>query len=162
MLVKFAANFLLTLLSKLGDVVWVADMNFQVSYISPSVKRMLGETVEEHLQKTMEQKFPPQALDFILKAFQEEMEKEEDLLSDKHRTRVLEVEHYKADGKTIWISMHISALRDDRGIITGFQGVVRDISERKKIEKLLQLQARERAAVDAFTYSAGNPIAWLK
>lgn len=120
------------------DVVWVADMNFKVTYVSPSVERMFGETVEEHLQKTLEQKFTPQSLECMFRTLQEEMEKEKDPLSDKNRTRVLEVEYYKADGNTIWVSMHISALRDDRGIIKGFQGVARDVTDRKKTEDYIR------------------------
>ncbi len=120
------------------DVVWIADMNFTVTYVSPSVERMLAETVEEHLQKTMDQKFPPQSLEYLFRVFSEEMEKENDPLSDKNRTRVLEVEHYKADGTTIWLSMHISALRDHSGKIMGFQGVARDITDRKNAEDYIR------------------------
>ncbi len=120
------------------DVVWIADMNFTVTYASPSAERVFGETVEEHMQKTMDQKYPPQSLEYLLRVFQEEMEKESDPLSDKNRTKVLEVEHYKADGTTIWVSMHISALRDKSGRITGFQGVARDITDRKNAEDYIR------------------------
>ncbi|MGM0652776.1 MAG: sensor domain-containing diguanylate cyclase/phosphohydrolase, partial [Bacillota bacterium] len=126
------------IVDNMTDVVWIFDMNCTVTYVSPSVERMLGETVEEHLQKTMEQKYPPQSLEYLFKVFQEEIDKEKDPLADKNRTRVLELEHYKADGTTIWLSMHISALKDNRGNITGFQGVARNITDQKKTEEYIR------------------------
>ena len=133
-----------------SDVIWVADKNLNVTYVSPSVERLLGETVDEHLEKNLEQKITPQSLEPIIKAFQEEMEKEKDSSADKNRTLIIEVEHYKADGKTIWVAMHISALRDNAGNMIGFQGVTRDIDERKRVEEALQeSEMRSQALVKA-------------
>jgi PAS domain S-box-containing protein len=118
-----------------SDVIWIADMNLNLTYVSPSIERMLGESVEEHLKKSLEQKYTPQSLEQIIAIFQEEMEKENDPSVDKNRTRKFEVEHYKADGKTVWVDMHISALRDDAGNLIGFQGVARDSTDRKLAEE---------------------------
>ncbi len=118
----------------ISDVVWIADMNFEVTYISPSVEKILGETAEEHLKKTVEQKFTPSSLEKIVSVFQEEIEKESDPSASKDRSRIIEVEHYRADGSIIWASMHIKAVRDSTGNPIGFQGVTRDITERKVAE----------------------------
>jgi diguanylate cyclase (GGDEF)-like protein/PAS domain S-box-containing protein len=121
-----------------SDVIWITDMTLNVTYVSPSVERMVGESVEEHLKKNLEQKLPPQALEQIITVFQEEIEKESDPSAEKNRTRSIEVEHYKADGKTIWLAMHISALRDEAGNMIGFQGISRDITDRKQAEEALK------------------------
>jgi len=121
-----------------SDVIWIADMNFNLTYVSPSIERLVGETVDEHLKKNLDQKFTPQSLEQIITIFQEEMEKEADPSVDKNRTRIIEVEQYKSDGKTIWVDMHISGLRDEAGNIIGFQGVTRDITERKEAEANLK------------------------
>jgi len=130
------------------DVIWITDMNLNVTYVSPSVERMIGESVDEHLKKNLDQKFTPQSLEQIVTVFQEEMEMVNDPAADKNRTRIIEAEHYKTDGKTIWIAMHISALRDDAGDVIGFQGITRDITDRKQAEEALkESEMRSQALV---------------
>ena len=142
----------------ISDVVWITDAQLNTVYISPSVEKLIGESVDYQMNRSMEERFPPDSLNKLLNTFQEEMDKEKDPLSDKNRSRVIEVQQYKADGEIIWISMHISTIRDKDGKITGLQGVTRDITDRKKAEEALKLQASERAAVDTFTYSVSNDL----
>ncbi len=117
------------------DVVWVTDMQFQTIYVSPSVEKLLGETPEAHCVRTMEEKLTSESLKELQDLFQEEMQREEEGGFSPQRSRMIEVEHFKADGTKIWLSMHISFLRDKAGQVTGFQGVSRDISMRKKVEE---------------------------
>ena len=124
----------------MSDVVWIADAELNTIYVSPSIEKLIGESADDHISRSLEEKLPPESLNTLLLTFQEEMEKEKDPLYDKNRTRNIEIQHYKADGNFIWVSMHISALRDNMGNIKGFQGVTRDITERKKAEAE-QLQA---------------------
>jgi len=121
----------------ISDVVWTADMNMRTTYISPSVEKMLGESPEAHLAKTLTEKFTPDSIKKINVVLLEEIEKEKDPKSDKNRTRIIECEHYRADGNVIWLSIHASFLRDENGKAIGLRGVSRDITERKKIEKAL-------------------------
>ncbi|MBN2882393.1 MAG: response regulator, partial [Clostridia bacterium] len=41
----------------ISDVVWTANMDFKTTYISPSVERMLGESPEAHMRKSVEERF---------------------------------------------------------------------------------------------------------
>lgn len=122
----------------MSDVVWTTDINLKTTYISPSIERLLGESIQAHLNRPLEDKFPPDSLMKIRKLLSEEIEKEKDSNCDKNRSRVIELEHYRADGTTIWFAMNISIIRDVQGIPIGFQGVSRDITERKNIEKQLK------------------------
>jgi signal transduction histidine kinase len=67
--------------------------------------------------------------------FAEEMEKENDPVCDKKRSRLVEVEHFRADGSTVWISINLSFMRDEKDNPIAIQGVTRDITERKIAEK---------------------------
>ncbi|MEE9910599.1 MAG: PAS domain S-box protein [Deltaproteobacteria bacterium] len=116
----------------IADVVWIADANLKITYVSRSIEKMVGEPRERYLQRAIEEKFPPDALKQIYNALAEEYEKEKDPGADKARTRLIEVEHYRADGTTLWIAMNISIVRDGNGGITGFQGISRDITERRQ------------------------------
>ncbi len=122
----------------ISDVVWITDLNLKNTYISPSAERLLGEPVDIIINKPMEKRYPPASLEKIYSVFKEELEKEKNPQSDKKRTRVIEVEHYLADGTTLWVSMNVSFLRDKNGTPVGIQGVTRDVTERKKAEEALK------------------------
>ena len=125
------------------DAVWTIDLNLDTTYVSPSVERLLGETPEEHTKKAIEEKFPPDSLEKIKQVLSEEMQKEIDPNAEKDRTREIELEHYRADGTAIWISMNISFIRDKQGNAIGFQGVSRDITKRKKAEEALKASEKK-------------------
>ncbi len=122
----------------ISDVVWTSDLNLNVTYISPSVEKLLGIPANKQMNTPVEERITPDSLKRIKAIQLEEFEKEKDPNCDKNRTRIIEAEHYRADGSTIWVAMNISSVRDRSGSIIGFQGVNRDISERKKIEEKVQ------------------------
>jgi two-component system, cell cycle sensor histidine kinase and response regulator CckA len=121
----------------ISDVVWITDLNLKNTYISPSVERLFGEPDAVHINKNMEERFPPDSLDKIKLILAEEIEKEKDPQTYKSRTRLIEVEHYRADGSTIWVSMNVSFIRDENGNPVGIQGVTRNINDRRKAEEAL-------------------------
>lgn len=131
----------------MSDVVWQMDLNLKTTYMSPSVVRLFGDTPEEHIRKKLEDKFPKQSLYKIHALLFEELEKEKLPNVDKNRSRTLEVEHYRADGSTVWIEMNISIMRDTQGKAIGFLGVSRDIMQRKLAEKALEESERSKSVL---------------
>lgn len=127
----------------ISDVVWTADLNLNTTYVSSSVEKLLGESPAQHMKRSAEEKLPPESLKRVEALFLEEQKKESDLNCKRDRTRIIELEHYKSDGTTVWISMHISFLRDSIGNPIGFQGISRDISERKETERALEKERRK-------------------
>ena len=59
----------------------------------------------------------------------------------------VEWEELCKDGSTLWTEVNASELRDERGRCIGFNGVTRDITERKRLE---QEQLALQAQLDAF------------
>ena len=53
----------------------------------------------------------------------------------------------RKDGSTFWASVLITALRDAEGNLRGFSKVVRDITERKEVERILQESERRFRAL---------------
>lgn len=131
----------------MSDVVWQMDLTLKTTYISPSVKKLLGESPQELMQRKLEEKFPEQSLRKIQSVLFGELEKEKDPQIDKNRSRTLEVEHYKADGTVIWIEMNVSFIRDDNGNAVGFQGSSRDITKRKLAEIALKESERSKSVL---------------
>ncbi len=133
----------------MSDVIWTIDTDLNTTYVSPSVERLIGEPAEVHKQKSLGERLPPHSLIKLKTILAEEMEKEKDPLVDKSRSRLFEIEHYKADGGIIWLGMNVSIIRDSKGNVTGYQGTTRDISELKKNEmELRDREERHRLIMD--------------
>lgn len=46
----------------------------------------------------------------------------------------------RRDGSALWVSMHVQYLKDDAGEIIGTEGLIRDITDRRKMEREIELQ----------------------
>jgi PAS domain S-box-containing protein len=120
------------------DVIWIRDMNLNLTYISPSVKNQQGYTVEEAKVRTLEETWTPESLKYIGDVLVEELEMEKDNQKDMSRSRTIEVETKCKDGSIIWTEAKMSFLRDKDGEPIGTIGVTRNITERKKGERALR------------------------
>ena len=117
------------------DVIAVLDMKLGYTYISPSIMRLRGFTVDEAMKETPDQIFTPESLKIVLVAFEEEMKMEAGGTADPDRTRILELEEYRKNGSIIWVEANLSYLRDKDGKPVGMLAVVRDITDRKQAEE---------------------------
>ncbi len=138
----------------MADVVWTADLNLNINYVSPSVEKLVGEPAGKYRAMTMEERFTTDSLNSIYKVLGEELENEKNPNCDKERTRMLELEHYHADGSTFRASMHVSFIRDKEGKPVGIQGITRDIDELHKARQEIARQAYEYETVFRGTQSA--------
>ncbi|RQD69584.1 MAG: PAS domain-containing sensor histidine kinase [Tindallia sp. MSAO_Bac2] len=129
----------LHIIDNMTDVIWRADLSLKTMYVTPSIDRLLDETVEEHMKKPVKEKFPSESLEILKNTLEEELQKEKDPHADPSRTRMIEVEHYHKNKGIIWISIHVSFIRDKNGVVVGIQGVSRDVTETKKIQQELEV-----------------------
>jgi len=120
-----------------ADLIAVTDMNLRFTYISPSIMRTHGFTVEEAMKMTIDQFLPPESLKYLLRLFEEEMKLEASGTADPGRIRILELEEYKKDGSIICMESSVSAQRDKENKIIGLLTVNRDITDRKITEAAL-------------------------
>ncbi|GAG11708.1 unnamed protein product, partial [marine sediment metagenome] len=120
------------------DVIWTMDNKMQFTYISPSVTRQRGYSVEEAMALGMERSLTPASLEVAAKVILEGLSAEMKGQKALSRTWTVELEMYCKDGSTIWTEMEATFLRDSDGQAVGVLGVARDITERKKAEEALQ------------------------
>ena len=120
------------------DVIWTVGLDMRLTYISPSVKRLLGFTGEEAISRTMEQAFTPAAFEKSMKIFAEEMAVESAGRADPNQSRILELELVHKDGSTVPVECNFSFLRDPAGKAISIIAIARDISERKRGEHALR------------------------
>jgi PAS domain S-box-containing protein len=126
-----------------NDIIWTMDMNLKFTYMSPSVERIRGYTVEEVMQQSVEEIFTPSSLEIALKVYEEELAIESMPHRDLSRTRTVELEHTCKDGSTVWVEINMAFLHDQDGQPVGILGVSRDITERKRAEEELR-QSEEK------------------
>ena len=122
----------------MADLITVTDMNLRFTYISPSIMRTHGFTVEEAMNLTLDQFLTPGSQQVMMTVFEEEMKSEAAGKADPGRISILEVEEYKKDGSIIWLECSISAQRDKEHKPIGILAVSRDITARKRAEEALQ------------------------
>ncbi len=150
-----------------ADIIWATDLELRLTYISPSVLRVRGFTVEEMLALDPGDSLPPSSLELALRMLAEELELEQTGTADPNRARNVELQEYRKDGTLIWTENEITFLRDEQGRAIGLIGVTRDITDRKNAEIALRESRQTLANVIDFLPDAtfvvdqnGVVIAW--
>jgi PAS domain S-box-containing protein len=64
------------LADNVSDVIFMRDMNFNFTYLSPSVEKMTGYSVEEAMSLTLEETYTPHSIEVAMQALSEELSKE--------------------------------------------------------------------------------------
>jgi PAS domain S-box-containing protein len=117
------------------DAIFITDMNFNYTYVSPSAYSLIGYTPEEFTKMNVAQVVDADTLRRFAGLLAEELEIEKRPDKDIRRSRVLEYEHIRKDGSKIWVETKVTFLRNEQNNPIGLTGVVRDISSRKKAQE---------------------------
>ena len=119
-----------------SDIIWILDLKTQkFVYISPSVEKNRGYTVEEAKALTLGQTLSPGSLEKALEILETELANENKPGADPQRSRRIEIEQSVKGGGYAWAEAIVSFVRDRSGAPTAIMGITRDISERKKAEE---------------------------
>ena len=137
------------LAENMADIVWIMDMNFQLTYVSPSVEKLLGYSPEERRKQPFEEQVTPMSLKEIMTKFEEELARDNRPGSDPHRTITIDVEYYHKDRSTVWMENNIRGIRNHAGELISMHGVSRDITHRIHLENTLrESEARFRTLTE--------------
>ena len=121
--------------NNITDMIWATDINLRYTFISPSVSRIFGYTVEEALDFTVDQWVTPESMEALLREYTGQLELEKDETADPNRNVTLQVEQIKKNGDIFPVEVTVSFIRDAGGQAIGLVGVTRDISERLKAQE---------------------------
>ena len=129
------------------DVIWVLDIETQTfRYVSPSIEHLIGFTDKEFIKRSLSQIFTTESLKFIQQEFPSRIKR---MLDGDAKIYTDEIKVVHKDGRIIITEIHHQLITNPyTGRIEG-TGVMRDITERKKVQdKLLTLtKALEQSPV---------------
>lgn len=123
------------LFAAMHDVVIVYDRDGRYLQIAPTNASLLYKPADEMIGKTLHEVLPVKQADLILQSIHQTL--------DEKKTHSLDY-NLNINNIEIWFSATISPLLDDTVIL-----VAHDITNRKKMEEVMERQARELAALYA-------------
>lgn len=130
-----------------SDIIWHLDANFLVTYISPADERVRGYKKEEVLGQSLFSILKPEGIELLKDANRKRLFD----LSQGRRSApaIYELEERCKDGRWVWIEATAVASYDADGRLSGYHGVSRDITERKKAEQLLKQREEQLSRLNA-------------
>ena len=121
-----------------ADVIWHLDQNFRFTFISSSDESLRGFKAQEIIGRTIFSQLKPEGVKYVQEMNRKRMEDEQKGI----KTGVIryELEQVRKDGGFIWTEINVNPFRDSAGNLAGYDGVTRDISQRKQAEQQLHLE----------------------
>ena len=114
-----------------NDIIFMQDMDSNITYVSPSVKKVTGYTPEEvtgmKLKDLMTEDSYRKAWSCFSKAVK-------NAKKGDFNIPLMQFEYMRKDGSTIWGELKVKFIRDSKGQLKGSSGILRDITEKKKAE----------------------------
>ena len=122
------------------DVIWQSTFDLVITYVTFSVKKLLGYEPKELIGRPLTYLLTPAAQKLVLDRYPDIMRRlaEHEELDNE----IPFVELIRKDGTTVWTEVFTDTTFDSAGQFLGFQGVTRDISKLKKAEDALRESER--------------------
>ena len=128
------------------DVVWTMSLDGRLTYVNPSIEPLLGFTVAEAMELTLDEYLTPASLTIAAGCF-------EKLTADLQAGRPAvgfrgEIECRRRDGSTLWTEVTALPVLGPGGAVVEVLGVSRDISERRRVQEARSAQREEIEALN--------------
>lgn len=120
------------LINNISDIVWTMDLDFVISYVTPSVTQHFQYSIEEFFDLSFDQLFMPQSLSDGLQFFSHV--RENFLKGNYHPNTGFQTELLMRckDGKPLWVSFSAKPMFDETGVISGIYGTMVNVDNYKK------------------------------
>lgn len=132
------------------DVIWTMGLDGSITYVSPSVERVRGISVQEAMNQSPDQINPPESAAIVA----EYLGRLFTAIANGAEPPEFrgELEYYRRDGSIMTGDLQVIPHVDADGKVVEILGVTRDISERKKYEAA---EARYRRSIDNSVVATG-------
>ncbi len=138
------------ILRNVRDSVVVTDLQGRITHWNRGAEQLFGYTSEEMLGASTARLYPEQDL----------------AQAARDLARIVAGEDYRGewkgrrkDGGEVWVDIHTTLLRNERGEHLGFIGVAKDITRRKRVEDELRRRADfEQQLIGIVSHDLRNPL----
>ncbi len=138
-------------LAEISQGVMMTDARARITYVNSGFKRLTGYEESEALGQTAR----------FLQGPATSAETAAEISESVRAGKAFhgEILNYRKDGSELWLALDISPLHDEQGVLTGFVGAQRDITDRKQAEvarRGLESQLRESQKMESIGTLAGG------
>jgi PAS domain S-box-containing protein len=135
--------------------IFLIDASGRIASWNAGAERLLGYTPEEAVGRDVAIVFVPEDRERGLPAIELKAAAEEGVAEDKRW-------HLRKDGSLLWASGSVEPVRDEAGGLLGFVKVMRDDTDRKRLEEALEVHAQDlKAKADDLLAAAQAKDAFL-
>jgi PAS domain S-box-containing protein len=120
------------------DVLFTIDKNWNYTFVSPSVKKLLGYEPEELIGTSFFDTVPPLTRKKIDSFLKRKKGPEASGQPSQGQSRNMEMEIYRKDGSLVWVESNSSSLWDENQQFIGIIGISRDVTGRRLMTEKLQ------------------------
>jgi PAS domain S-box-containing protein len=143
-------RFRLMVESVVDYAIFMLDRDGRVTSWNAGAQRILGYPVDEILGQPLSRFYPAEERDAGKPAIELQVAGAEGRFQE-------EAWRVRRDGSTFWASVVVTAMRDDRGTLLGFAKVLRDLTERNRVEaELVRAKVSAEKANDAKSQFLAN------
>jgi PAS domain S-box-containing protein len=148
----------------IGDVLWISDMDLKLTYVTPSVKRLLGYEPQELIGQSLMDLMTPESVRTAVAAIALALKEEEDGPPlTRGDSPPLEIQLTRKDESLVWTETTRTFLRDRQDAPIGVVGTARDIEDRRAAElAMVASEAKYRHLVEqsfqGLVIVAQNPL----
>jgi len=134
------------LAENIEDIIWIMDLDFSFTYVSPAVQKILGWSVEDVQRQGLEIMMPCDTQEKLHQMFTRGYA-DSNARNDFTRSVTLEQALQHKRGHEVQVEMTVTFLCDQEGQPYGLLGVTRDITQKRQalLEKAELQQKLERA-----------------
>lgn len=118
------------------DTIWIIDLDLKPVYISPSLLRLTGFTLDELQALPLENQITPSSLALARQELTTWLNPETIRKLDRRASKKLKLEHYRKDGSIFLAEEIVSLLWDEHDQPTAIMGVGRDMTLHQQQEQL--------------------------
>ncbi|MDD5142218.1 PAS domain S-box protein [Methanoregula sp.] len=130
------------------DVIFTADMDMNLTYISPSVMALRGFTADEAITESLHNALTPASLEVLTRSRDTGIERIR-VAAPVLPSSTMELEFFRKDGSTVWTETVVTLAHDENKKPIGVVGVIRDITQRKQVENaLMESEEKFRSLVE--------------
>jgi PAS domain S-box-containing protein len=131
------------LAENVSDVLWTMSLEGRLTYVSPSVERLLGWTPAECLERSIRELLEPESLALARRTLEQDLEQSRDDPIRPYRSRILRLALRRRDGSHLWTETRVGFMAGHDGGPREVLGLTRDITEWERAQEALT-QSEER------------------